>query len=157
MLPTDVISRIQMADKLLDHYTGVISQARDAVRRRDSAEIELQVADANRVLDLIWEVLDDACRSLAGSGRDVSLYRTLREQRSSAESEPVTGDGLPRRVSSRLRHRGAILADEASEALKRVIPERDWTGLHSPAPARGGWLAALTGFFSRSSSTSNHP
>lgn len=158
MLPTDAISRIEMADKLLDHYTGVISLARAASRRRDGAEICLQIADANRVLDLIWEVLDDACGTLAASDRDISLYLRARERRVTQEREPVAGDGLPPRLSASLRHREAILAEEASEALKRALPERDWSGLPGrPAPERTGRLAALaTRLFSRPSTASDH-
>jgi len=140
-LRADAISRIEMADKLLDHYTGVISRARAAARRRNNAELDLQLADADRVYPLIWEALDDACRTLAASGRDVSLYIRLRSDRAD-ESAPVAGDGLPRRISGRIRHRGAMVAEEASEALKRITPERDWHGLSAPLPERQG------GFFS---------
>lgn len=144
----DPISRIELADKLLDHYTEIISRARAAARRRDGAEIDLQLADARRVYPLIWEALDDACRGLAATGRDVDLYLRLRDDRRT-ESVEVHGDGLPRRISAKIRHRGAMLAEEASEALKRVTPERDWSGAAAGESARaGGWLSAL---FSRRS------
>lgn len=139
----DPIARIELADKLLDHYQGVISRAREAARRRDGAELDLQIADAARVYPLIWEALDDAARGLAAKGRDLSLYVRLRSDRSD-ESAAVRDDGLPRRISAKIRHRGVMLAEEASEALKRVTPERDWHDLGDSEPSRGGWLSFLT-------------
>jgi hypothetical protein len=145
MLHADAVSRIEMADNLLDHYTGIISRARDAARRRNNAELDLQIADARRVYPLIWEALDDAGRSLAARGCDVSLYRRLRDDRGE-ESEPVSGDGLPRRISTRLRHRGAMLAEEVSEALKRAVPDHDWhaIGVEPGSLKSSGWLALFS-------------
>jgi hypothetical protein len=137
-----VVSALSIADTLIAQY---FVAARDVMRSLgDDRERARAIGEANRVYEGIWDHLGAARDQIAALGRDVSVFDQLRGSLSGVATfgvpvvdvgplkldvvRSIAGLGLSfsQDVAVRVNLPGAVLAHEACNNLKSLVPEVDW-------------------------------
>jgi hypothetical protein len=137
-----VVSALSIADTLIENY---FVAARDVLRSLgDDQARGRAIGEANRVYDGIWDHLAAARDQVAALGRDVSTYDALRASLGGVANFGVptveVGDlrldvvrsiasmglSFSKDVAVSVNVPGAVLAKEACNVLKALVPEVDW-------------------------------